>query len=89
MHGRADEPCGCAGAGRFEITLGWIHGVGVAEQTSWYFVAGHCAGIARNFFFIRSSQCIERLVVLKGWFRCANATAGPSPDWQSQGTVLP
>src|SRR5437016_4270920 len=29
------------------------------------------------------------LVVLKSWFRCANATAGPPPDRQSQGTALP
>ena len=57
--------------------------------TSWYFVASHRAGIARNFFFVRSSQSSERLVVSRGWFRCANPTAGPSPDRQSQGTVLP
>jgi|SRR5437867_2577060 len=45
--------------------------------------------LARNFFLVRSSQRIERLVVLKSWFRCANATAGPPPDRQSQGTALP
>jgi hypothetical protein len=46
-------------------------------------------GVAWNFLFVRSSQSNERLVVLKGWFRCANKTAGPSPDRASQGTVLP
>src|SRR2546426_12692107 len=45
--------------------------------------------LARNFFLVRSAQRIERLVVLKSWFRCGNATAGPPPDRQSQGTALP
>jgi len=56
----------CAGARRFEITLGQIHGGRVAEQTS-RLVAGYCASIAWNIFFVRSSQSIERLVVLKSW----------------------